>query len=251
MWIGNDAEFFLPPKMPYIRKGLFFRPISNNYHLVFFFSKIKKMKIFKNLLIATLALGQDGSGDDFTVSGRALVENKMAPIDELLETGSKPEMVKATKKSVSLELVEPLYQECEAPAICGANKIPARCRNMGESCAQSDPENNPCDYHCVSECYPGQESVIVTGASGGKFKKCIDIAEIRQMSEFICSSPEGATPQFEMQVPKVMRHKYLTDNRNYTLVPFFDENLSFENSNCVQSEETEHFVIFVENSKIQ
>ena len=203
------------------------------------------MKILKNLLLFTIAFGDDGSGD-FSVTGRSFdIANKMGLVDELLEKnpGSEPEMIKASK-STQLDLMEPLYQECEAPAICGDNKISARCRHMGESCAQSDPDNSPCDYHCVSECPAGQHSIIVTGDSGGKFKKCVSIAEIRQMSNFICSSPEGATPQFEMQVPKIIRHKYLTDTRNYTLIPFFDEGVKFESSNCIQSEESEHFVTF-------
>ena len=148
------------------------------------------------------------------------------------------------RRAARMELVEPLFQECEAPTICGDKMVPARCRNFGESCAQSDSVNNPCDYHCVTECPEGQASVIVTGPSGGKFKKCVDLAEIREMSNFICSSPEGATPQFEMQVPKITRHKYIEDNRNYTLVPFYEEGVLFEKSNCFASDEDEHFVTF-------
>ena len=96
----------------------------------------------------------------------------------------------------------------------------------------------------MTSCPEGEESIIVTGPSGGKFKKCVPLAEIRAMSNFICSAPEGSVPQFEMQVPKIIRHKYLEDNRNYTLVPFFDDNTVFSNSKCIQTEETEHFVIF-------
>ena len=209
------------------------------------------MKLFKNFALATLALGQSQEGSAngaMTASARTLdfsIDDKSGPLDDLgvVESDVVETVMRGAKVPVSIELTEPLYQECEAPAICGTN-IPARCRNMGESCAQTDPVNNPCDYHCVSQCPPGQDSIIVTGASGGKFKKCTDIAEIRQMSNFICSSPEGKTPQFEMQVPKIMRHKYLPDERNYTLVPFYNEEVSFDLSNCVATEETEHFIIF-------
>ena len=64
------------------------------------------------------------------------------------------------------------------------------------------------------------------------------------MFNFMCSAPAGAVPQFELQVPKIMRHKYVEDQRNYTLVSFYTENQSFEESNCIQTEETKHFIIF-------
>ena len=144
----------------------------------------------------------------------------------------------------TMDLVAPIYQECEPlRAQCG-NIISARCRNIHESCAQDDSINNPCDFHCVNECPVGQESFIVTGESGKKFKKCSTQSEIRKMFNFMCSSPAGGVPQFELQVPKIMRHKYVEDNRNYTLVPFFDDGKSFEESNCFQTDETEHFIIF-------
>ena len=189
------------------------------------------MKLLKTFLLANLAVAQESG------SGESSVE--IAGVDFGHGTS-----IKSSEKGPKMDLVEPIYQECEGSrAVCG-NSISARCLNLGESCAQSDPLNSPCDFQCVTECPTGQESVIVTGDSKKTFRKCVTESEIRKMFNFICSSPAGGVPQFELQVPKIFRHKYVEDNRNYTLVPEFNENISFETSQCSQTDETDHFVIF-------
>ena len=122
--------------------------------------------------------------------------------------------------------------------------MPARCRGLGESCAQSDPINNPCDYHCVTECPENQESVLVEGFNGKTFRKCVPLEQIQRMSSFRCSSDDATVPQFEMQVPKIIKHKYIEDNRFQTLIPFYEEGVSFANSSCLHVDETENFLIF-------
>ena len=118
-------------------------------------------------------------------------------------------------------MTAPIYQECLTPLTCG-NKIGARCEGFGESCAQSDPETNPCDYHCVSECPIGQVSRIIEYEGRGSFRKCIPESELDDENMLICSSPEDGPAQFEIQVPKIKRHKYLKDERQYSLISAFD-----------------------------
>ena len=120
-----------------------------------------------------------------------------------------------------MELTAPIYQECLTPLTCG-NKIGARCEGFGESCAQSDPEANPCDFHCVSECPVGQVSRIIEYEDRGSFRKCIPESELDDENMLICSSPEDGPAQFEIQVPRIKRHKYLKDERQYSLISDFD-----------------------------
>ena len=85
-----------------------------------------------------------------------------------------------------------------------------------------DPESNPCDFHCVSECPVGQVSRIIEYEDRGSFRKCIPESELDDENMLICSSPEDGPAQFEIQVPKIKRHKYLKDERQYTLISDFD-----------------------------
>ena len=98
----------------------------------------------------------------------------------------------------SLELTQPIYQNCLTPLTCG-NKIGARCDGFGESCAQSNPDTNPCDYHCVSECLDGHVSRIIEYEGRGSFRKCIPESELDDENMLICSSPEDGPAQFEIQ----------------------------------------------------
>ena len=95
------------------------------------------------------------------------------------------------------------------------DKIGARCEGFGESCAQTDPVGNPCDFHCVKECPEGQVSRIVSFEDRGSFRKCVDESELDESQQLICSANDGGTAQFEVQVPKIARHKYLPDDRYY------------------------------------
>ena len=74
-----------------------------------------KMKLLSNFFILGTTFAQESSGD-----GAAVVLPKNVDFDIL-----------AKSPLVSLELVEPLYQECEAPEIC-LNKIPARYINLNK-----------------------------------------------------------------------------------------------------------------------
>lgn len=64
------------------------------------------------------------------------------------------------------------------------------------------------------------------------------------MSSFRCSSEDSLVPQFEMQVPKIIKHKYIEDDRVQTLIPFYEDGIFFANSSCIHAEETDNFLIF-------
>ena len=64
------------------------------------------------------------------------------------------------------------------------------------------------------------------------------------MSSFRCSSGDGLVPQFEMQVPKIIKHKYIEDDRVQTLIPFYEDGILFANSSCIHADETDNFLIF-------
>ena len=51
-------------------------------------------------------------------------------------------IMQPVKTAFRMELIEPLYQECEPRRFQCGEMVSARCRNMGESCAQNDPINS-------------------------------------------------------------------------------------------------------------
>ena len=99
----------------------------------------------------------------------------------------------------SLELTKPIIQQCPIPNVPECEgKIAARCDAVGESCAQSDPINNPCDWHCVADCSQfDQKSVLVEDENGEIFRKCVQKDELHD-GVFRCAIVDG-TAQFEIQ----------------------------------------------------
>ena len=50
-------------------------------------------------------------------------------------------------------------------------------------------------------------SRIVTFEDRGSFRKCVDESELDDKEQLICSSVNNGTAQFEVQLPKIQRHK--------------------------------------------
>jgi len=89
-------------------------------------------------------------------------------------------------------------------------------------------------------------SRIIEYEGRGSFRKCIPESELDDENMLICSSPEDGPAQFEIQVPKIKRHKYLKDERKYSLISAFDSTNPgiFSESSCLQTTESDHFVTF-------
>lgn len=89
-------------------------------------------------------------------------------------------------------------------------------------------------------------SRIVTFEDRGSFRKCVDESELDDKEQLICSSVNNGTAQFEVQLPKIQRHKYLPDERKYGLIPEYDSTNqnAFQMSSCLQTTEDDHYVTF-------
>ena len=89
----------------------------------------------KSLIFVALAVSGQDEGSGVTTDSVTIITEPKSPL-------------------ASLELLRPIFQECLAPLSC-VDKIGARCEGFGESCAQSDPVNNPWTFTASANA-PGQ-----------------------------------------------------------------------------------------------